>query len=84
MYKLMKLPENGPLIMASHDSDFTIHYMNPVMVFQDDGKYKIGTFVEVADFTQPFRFWDTTFECVPSQELIDIYLEFVNDNIPQD
>ena len=79
MYKLMKLPENGPLIMASHDSDFK--YMNPVMVFQDDGKYKIGTFVEVADFTKPFRFWDSTFECVPSQELIDIYLEFIDDNL---
>lgn len=79
MYKLMKLPDNGPLIMASHDAEY--NYMNPVMVFQDDGKYKIGTFVEVADFNQPFHFWDTTFECVPSQELIDIYLEFVDDNI---
>ena len=75
----MKLPNNGPLILATHDSDY--NYMNPVMVFQEDGSYKIGTFVEVADFSQPFRFWDTTFECSPSLELIDIYLEFIDDNV---
>ena len=86
--KMIKLANSGPMIIGKevHKADREINLVNPMIVYQekdeqDSAKFKIGTFLEVADQQSEFKFYDYEIECLPSQILADTYTNFVNDTI---
>lgn len=83
IYRMLKLSNNGPMIMARKDSEYNYQWFNPVVVYEEDGKYHLGNFIDVADIHSPFVFNNIEFECTPVEELIVTYNEFMDDYFPE-
>jgi|TARA_B100001094_G_C18144617_1_gene779923 hypothetical protein len=84
MIKIIKLDSGGPIIIGDvkSEKDRQIKMDNPAVVFQetdDNGtnKFKIGTFMELAD-RNSFYFYDFTFKCIPSEQLTNTYNDFIS------
>lgn len=85
--RMLKLSNNGPMIMAKkkdqEDEWFVAEWYNPVVVYEEDSKYHLGSFIDVADPHFPFEFNNVEFECSPGPELIQAYEEFMSDYFPE-
>jgi hypothetical protein len=82
-YKMMKMSGSGPMIIATQKEEDDFDWYNPVIIYEDDGSYHLGTFIDIADPHSPFLFHNIDFECTPTDELVKTYKEFLSDNIQE-
>jgi len=80
---MMKLSGNGPMIIAKRKEEDDFEWYHPVIIYEEEGRYHLGTFVDIANMHNPFLFHNIDFECTPSDEIVDTYKEFLSDYIPE-